>query len=449
MRKFLLSLFVAIATATVPMHLNATTPVISPAPGNPNADENGDVWYYIQFLDILDLVVFDAELLDGAAIPAFPVKDKTKQLWKLTLAETVGDINYYRLVNKTGSELLSYYGSYFTIVPSAGETTSAVFSIKELTGNAIQLYRKGQTKTVIRTDYKNAQIGNQMYGNIYETASTDSLRFVLPKDMVYPAASFSSATSPVWYYIQFLESGKVFQDNGENLRLTAETAVKNQDTQLWRIAYDDKLTNAGALYNGSYSIVNKSTGHKIFYYASTTGTPVPPDGNGFYSLSGSTSYSGTTAPRKCDIAISGTSFFPVSESLTGNYPGILLHGNWNNVTSYGNYYTSVNENNKIVSGTVSDQVSLRFVTPSDLNFIPSITAGSFQVYPNPATDYIRIDFPEGAATVSIINATGQTVVKTKLSGSVKNIPVSNLSSGLYIVKIEKNSGVETAKFIKK
>jgi hypothetical protein len=454
MKKILFLLLIAIAI--VPVYVSAVIPVISPAPNHPDADENGDVWYYIQFLDILDLVVLDAELADDwGATPAFPVKDEAKQQWKLTLAETEGSVNYYSLVNKTGLPLL-YYSRYFRIEAIEGQTQVAVFSIEELSGGAVRLYRKGQEasgRTITRSDpeFQEYPIGGGAC--IYEQVSSDSLRFVLPKDIVYPSAYFSTEADPKWYYIQFAKSGKVIQDNGENLRLTAEVGVKDNNAQLWRIAYNEDYTYAPALpgkglYNGTYSIVNKRTGNKIFYLGAS-GTGVPVDGDGFYSLSGSADYS--VAPRKCDITISGTAKFAPSETLTGAYPGFFIRGNWNNTSASVllDYNVSANAENKLVKTTVGDEASLHFVsTLESPSAISAIAAERFGVYPNPAEDYIKVELPDGATTISILDTTGRTVTKINPSTSVVNIPVSNLAPGLYIVKIEKASDVKTVKFIK-
>ena len=69
------------------------------------------------------------------------------------------------------------------------------------------------------------------------------------------------------------------------------------------------------------------------------------------------------------------------------------------------------------------------------------------IYPNPATNTITIENPEGAV-IEITNIQGQ-VVKTLASTSSKtNIDVSTFPSGVYFVKVKTEIGIEVKKFIK-
>jgi hypothetical protein len=73
-----------------------------------------------------------------------------------------------------------------------------------------------------------------------------------------------------------------------------------------------------------------------------------------------------------------------------------------------------------------------------------------KVYPGPAESVVYVELPESAVKISILNIAGQTFKSiTPTADKIQVISVSNLASGIYILKVEKASGIEAVKFIKK
>ncbi len=71
----------------------------------------------------------------------------------------------------------------------------------------------------------------------------------------------------------------------------------------------------------------------------------------------------------------------------------------------------------------------------------------FTVYPNPTTDFIRIDGNvSDTAKYSIITTTGTLVKKGNASDT--RIGVGDLSSGMYILKVQDLKGYTSLKFYK-
>ena len=69
----------------------------------------------------------------------------------------------------------------------------------------------------------------------------------------------------------------------------------------------------------------------------------------------------------------------------------------------------------------------------------------FNLFPNPANSILNIDLATELKSVEIYSLQGQKV----LSATEKQINISGLSSGIYIVKvIDKNSAVATQKLVK-
>jgi len=72
---------------------------------------------------------------------------------------------------------------------------------------------------------------------------------------------------------------------------------------------------------------------------------------------------------------------------------------------------------------------------------------TFTIYPNPATTSLQLQFTEPLAVqkIHILNLNGQTVKETQ---DATNIDISELSTGLYFVKVISDKGTSTHKFTK-
>ena len=75
---------------------------------------------------------------------------------------------------------------------------------------------------------------------------------------------------------------------------------------------------------------------------------------------------------------------------------------------------------------------------------------SFSIYPNPILNQAELLFPNGFenATLSFFNLIGQNISNYEVSVKNNTINTSNLSSGVYMYKIESNNMVQTGKIIK-
>ncbi len=90
-----------------------------------------------------------------------------------------------------------------------------------------------------------------------------------------------------------------------------------------------------------------------------------------------------------------------------------------------------------------------------LGWVPSTTgiesiedSDAFSVFPNPAHDKIYIDFHANAQSCSIyiVNTLGQEVYREKENkphAGIKSIDISNFKNGIYFVKVEMNSRMQT------
>jgi hypothetical protein len=75
-------------------------------------------------------------------------------------------------------------------------------------------------------------------------------------------------------------------------------------------------------------------------------------------------------------------------------------------------------------------------------------AAQVRVYPNPATSTINVE-AQGFEQYQVVNMLGQSVVNGKLMNGTTQINVSNLTNGVYFVRLINGSSVETIKVVKK
>jgi hypothetical protein len=76
---------------------------------------------------------------------------------------------------------------------------------------------------------------------------------------------------------------------------------------------------------------------------------------------------------------------------------------------------------------------------------------SFTIVPNPATDHIIVSTPVNVNfnTIEIVNFLGQTVVLQPVDKNSVQVDVSNLTSGVYFVRIASEKETSVKKFVKK
>ena len=83
-------------------------------------------------------------------------------------------------------------------------------------------------------------------------------------------------------------------------------------------------------------------------------------------------------------------------------------------------------------------ISIKDVTKSDINL---------QVFPNPTFTNITIEIPT-KGSLFIHNISGQQLLRQQITEPTTTIDVNTLQSGIYVVKIVGEKGVQVGKFIK-
>ena len=85
---------------------------------------------------------------------------------------------------------------------------------------------------------------------------------------------------------------------------------------------------------------------------------------------------------------------------------------------------------------------------------PILVADAIKIFPNPSQDWLSIELTalkNRTAMVTILTATGQTLFSTSLTAanqSLFRIPIMDLSSGIYFLKVESEQNIQLLKFVK-
>ncbi|WP_339611025.1 T9SS type A sorting domain-containing protein [uncultured Planktosalinus sp.] len=71
--------------------------------------------------------------------------------------------------------------------------------------------------------------------------------------------------------------------------------------------------------------------------------------------------------------------------------------------------------------------------------------------PNPADNYINLDFPDAITEtrLALFSSSGNLLFETTLTKNKNRIPVAYLSAGLYVIKLQSASQIQTLKVLKK
>ncbi len=111
----------------------------------------------------------------------------------------------------------------------------------------------------------------------------------------------------------------------------------------------------------------------------------------------------------------------------------------------GNYTVCVTSTNACGSNTYCMLVNSSGT--SSISNIPGFV--KINIYPNPATQLIHIDHATAGTTLDVLNVTGTNMMQVTLKGNKDMIDVSNLASGMYLLRFtDKNGKQGSTRFVK-
>jgi photosystem II stability/assembly factor-like uncharacterized protein len=97
------------------------------------------------------------------------------------------------------------------------------------------------------------------------------------------------------------------------------------------------------------------------------------------------------------------------------------------------------EQNRLIAGTFARSIQSYDITALLLPFVGTFDplAMDISVYPNPATDWLRINLAgESSATLRLFDLSGRQLLTQKWSPAANSLPVNGLPAGTYILQVE-------------
>lgn len=126
---------------------------------------------------------------------------------------------------------------------------------------------------------------------------------------------------------------------------------------------------------------------------------------------------------------------PITYTSSGAIASYFLNFNSFYSADYGSHYA-----------TYGTRFLIDDITLSTVTGINEVSKNEFNIYPNPASSIINIaDIPKGNFDIELMTSAGQSLIR----GNNKNIlDVSNLTKGMYFIKLKDETGNHTKCFIK-
>lgn len=159
--------------------------------------------------------------------------------------------------------------------------------------------------------------------------------------------------------------------------------------------------------------------------------------------------------------LSGTFLYEIASSTQASTSNEVIRYN---SSMPRNFYIKINGVSNAYSNTECYKLVIKNVstTPHHFSFAPTSKSiapvdllSNLEVYPNPAMDYIKIDFTsdiEKPTVIHILDINGKKVYMENITSSLgmnsKNIDVSILEDGMYIIQMIQENKVLTKKFVK-
>lgn len=100
----------------------------------------------------------------------------------------------------------------------------------------------------------------------------------------------------------------------------------------------------------------------------------------------------------------------------------------------------------------TDILNLKAVLTPEIDEAYSTSERSITIYPNPATDYVNVEFVTSdpdEATISVFDEVGKTLIQTRadLGNGIQDYQISGLGKGIYIIRVSSENYTYSGKIV--
>ncbi|MFZ4672355.1 MAG: T9SS type A sorting domain-containing protein, partial [Flavobacterium sp.] len=166
---------------------------------------------------------------------------------------------------------------------------------------------------------------------------------------------------------------------------------------------------------------------------------------------------GTTAGNRNLRLTVGNAASPDAQTTVIYSNAALLNNSYTQITapeyqflSAGIYYFAFNDISNAANSVIS--AAMRIDT---VNFATNLSTGDFlsskfAIYPNPANDILNFSNQDNAivSSVEMLDLNGRIVKSVKVNATEGQFSISDLATGIYMMKISTDIGIATKKIIK-
>ncbi len=133
---------------------------------------------------------------------------------------------------------------------------------------------------------------------------------------------------------------------------------------------------------------------------------------------------------------------------------VIMGGNFNAGTALLDNDYTYNSNNDVETMTQNPTPfnqhlrTTQFIYDCSSGIMTPAPATAISIYPNPTTDYIRLENESFRGTVKVFDITGKAVLTENISTTLSSLDVRTLKPGVYYVEMTNNNQVFKGKFLK-
>lgn len=255
--------------------------------------------------------------------------------------------------------------------------------------------------------------------------------------------------------LTFTSDANISSDNRATDGDGGSVNISDIDIQIYNISdidgtFTTPLSWQGTVFHssGSFTGITKqnNAGTKGMAIKSVSGSEFDLNQFVYLNWGEGASFNNTVKGYRDGIEVASTTFNGFSDSYTPMT--IVLNSTFDNVDEV-RFYISA-------GGYVGDQSATNHSINSIKVSSPVLGVNDFEIsskiniYPNPATSQVTIDAKElDNLNLEVSDANGRKILEQKLEESSNAININQLSSGIYLFKVNSAQGSATTKVIKK